>query len=133
MVYDITFTSQQFLCFFMADIVFQFYLRLQYGAVMASSSRGLFEEEIEQPLLEELADSDPSNSSSEDDSSGTNDLAVGEVIALEFSDNEDDIRSSTAPSAPNSLSATFTWEDMTNYVEQREKFVGNCDPENVPK
>jgi hypothetical protein len=24
----------------------------------------------------------------------------------------------------------FTWEDMTNYVGQREQFVGNCGPQN---
>ena len=68
MVYDITLIYQQLLCFFTADMTFQFYLRLQSGAVMVSSSKGLFEEEIEQALLEELADSDPSNSSSGDSS-----------------------------------------------------------------
>ena len=66
--------------------VFHFCVRLQSGAVMASSSKGLFEEEIAQALLEELVDS---NSSSDDDSSGTDGLAVGEVIMLECSYNED--------------------------------------------
>ena len=28
------------------------------------------------------------------------------------------------------LSATFTWEDMTNYVGQREQFVDNYGPQN---
>jgi hypothetical protein len=53
---------------------------------MASSSKGLFEEEIDQALLEELTDSDHCSSSSDEDSSGTDDLAVDEVIAMECSD-----------------------------------------------
>ena len=28
------------------------------------------------------------------------------------------------------MSATFTWEDMTNYVGQREQFVDNYGPQN---
>jgi hypothetical protein len=97
MACEVTLTYQQLLCFFTADVAFQFYLRPQSGAVMASSSKGLFEEEIEQAFLEELTDSDPSNSSSGEDLSGTDDLAVGEVTALEFSDSKDDTQSSTAP------------------------------------
>ena len=54
-------------------------------------------------------------------------MAVGEVIALECSDNEDDVQGAAESSAP---SATFTWEDMTNYEGQREQFVGNCGPQN---
>ena len=37
----------------------------------------------------------------------------------------------TASSAPSASSATFTWEDMTNYVGQRENFFDNCGPQNV--
>lgn len=121
MVYDITFICQQLSSFFTADIALQFCLRLQAGSVMASSSKGFFEEEIEQALLEELTDSDPSNYSSDDDSSGTNDLAVGKVITLEYSDYRDDtVQTSTAPSAPNASGALLTWVDMTNHVKQRE-------------
>ena len=54
-------------------------------------------------------------------------MAVGEVIALECSDNEDDQHGAAARSAP---SATFTWEDMTKCVGQREQFFGNCGPQN---
>jgi hypothetical protein len=55
--------------------------------------------------------------SDDDDSSGTDDLTVGEVIGSECSDNEsDDVQFDTASSAPSALSATFMWEDMTNYV-----------------
>jgi hypothetical protein len=91
----------------------------------------LFKEETEQALLEELTDSDPSTSDSDDDLNGTNDLAGGEVIALQCSDKEDDIvQVSTAPSAANALSATFTWEDMTNYVGETEQFAHNCRPQN---
>ena len=31
---------------------------------------------------------------------------------------------------PTASSATFTWEDMTNYVGQREQFVDNFGPQN---
>jgi len=61
--------------------VFQFYVRLKSAAVMGSSNKHLLEEETEQALLE-LTDSDPSNSSS-DNSSGTDDLVVGNVIVFE--------------------------------------------------
>jgi hypothetical protein len=98
---------------------------------MASSSKSLFAEEIEQAFLEELTDAYPSDCSSDDDSSGTDDLAVGEVIVLECSGNKDDIVQGVA--APNVLSATFTWEDMRNYVGQRGQFVGNCEPQNEAK
>ena len=68
--------------------MFQFYVRMKSAAVMGPSSKCLFEEEREQALLEELTDSDPSNSSS-DNSSGTDDLAVGNVIVFECSDKKD--------------------------------------------
>ena len=84
-MYEITPICQQ-LFFFTAGTMFRFFLRLQSGAVLASSSKGLFEKEIAQALLEELTDS---NSSSGDDSSGTDSMAVGEVIVLECSDSED--------------------------------------------
>jgi hypothetical protein len=54
-------------------------------------------------------------------------LALGEVTALECSDNKDDVQGAAARSVP---SATFTWEDVTNYVGQREQFVGNCGAQN---
>ena len=34
--------------------------------------------------------------------------------------------------APIASSATFTWEDMTNYVGQKEHFFDNCGPQNEP-
>jgi hypothetical protein len=56
-----------------------------------------------------------------DDSSGINNLAVGKVITLECRVNEGDIvQGFTAPSPPNASSTTFMWEDMTDYIEQRE-------------
>lgn len=60
MVCDITLICQQLLCFYTADMVFE-------AAVWYSDStgiEGLFKEENEQALLEELPDSDPNNSSS---------------------------------------------------------------------
>ena len=90
---------------------------------MTSSRKCLFEDEIEQRLFEELMASDQSSSSDDDDSSGTDDLTVGEVIVSENSDDEsDDVQCATAFSAPSASSATFTWEDMTDYVVQRETF-----------
>ena len=74
-------------------------------------------------MLEELTASDHSSCSDDDDSSGTNDLTVVEVLGLECSDNEsDNVQCATASSAVaqcTASSVTFTWEDMTNYVGQR--------------
>ena len=81
-------------------------------------------------MLEELTASDQS-SCIDDDSSGTDDLTVVEVIGSEYSDDEsDDVQCAIASSAPTASSATFTWEDMTNYVGQREQFVDNYGPQN---
>jgi hypothetical protein len=67
----------------------------------------LFEEEIEQALLEELTDSDHCSYSSDDKSSGTDDLPVDEVIAMECSDEAVDImRGASATSAPSATSAS---------------------------
>jgi len=110
--------------------VVQFYLRPQSGAVMASSSKGLFVEETEQALLEKLTDTYPSNTSADDDSTGTDDLAVGKVIGLGCSDNEGNIEEdATVRSVPTSR-AMFTWENVTKYVGPREQSVGNCGPQN---
>jgi len=119
------------LCFFTTLFGSGFRLKLQSVAMMASSRKGLLEDEIEQSLLQELTASDWSSCSDDDDSSGTDDLAVVEVIGSECSDNEsDDVQCATASSAPTALSATFTWEDMMNYIGQREQFVDNYGPKN---
>jgi hypothetical protein len=56
-----------------------------------------------------------------DDSSGISNLAVGKVITLECRANKGDIvQGCIAPGPPNASSKTFTWENMTNYVGQRE-------------
>ena len=82
---------------------------------MVSRRKCPFVDEIEQSLLEELKASDQSSYSDDDDSSGTDDLIVCEVIGSKCSDNEsDDGQFATASSAPRALSATFMWEDMTN-------------------
>jgi hypothetical protein len=60
----------------------------------------------------------------------TKDLTISVVIGVECSDNEnDEVQFATAPSAPCASSAIFTWEDMTNYVGEREQFVDNCGPQ----
>jgi len=93
--------------------------------MMASNRKCLLEDEIEQSLLGELTASDQGSCSDDDDSSGTDDLTVVEVTGSECSDSEsDDVQYATASSA------TFTWEDMTNYVGQREQFVENYGPQN---
>jgi hypothetical protein len=86
MVYDITLICQQLRCFLSADFLSQFSVWLQSDAAMASSSKRLFEAEIEQALSEELADSGVCSSSSDNESSGTNDVTVDVVIAMECSD-----------------------------------------------
>ena len=84
MVYDITLLYQQTVCFFTADLVSWFRLKLQSVAVMVSSRKCLLEDEIEQSLFEELTASDQINSSDDGDSSGTDDLTVGKVIGSEY-------------------------------------------------
>jgi len=122
MVYDNTLIYQQTLCFFTAVFGSGFRLTLQSVAMMAM---------IEQSLLEELRASDQSSCSDDDDSSGTIDLTVVEVIVSECSDKEsEDVQCATASSAPNASTATFTWEDMMNYVGQREQFFDNYGPQN---
>ena len=81
---------------------------------------------MEQSLLEERTASDQSNSSDNDDSSWTDDLTIGEVIGSEYSDDENDnIQCTTASIVPIASSATFTWEEMTSYVGQKEYFFDN--------
>ena len=80
MVYDVTLIYQLTLCFFRADLASWLRSKLQSVAVMASSWKCLLEDKIEQSLLEELTASDQSSYSDDDDSSGTDDLTVGEVI-----------------------------------------------------
>jgi len=131
MAYDITLIHQHTVSFFTAVFGSGFRSRLQSVAMMVSSRKGLLEDEIEQSLLEELTASDKSSCNDNDDSSGTNDLTVVEVIGSECSDNEsDNAQCATASSTPTALSATFTLEDMTNYVGQREQFVDNYGPQN---
>jgi hypothetical protein len=61
-------------------------------------------------------------------------LTLGEVIVSEYSDKEsDDVQCATASSAPSASSATFTWEDLTNYVGQMENFFDNCGLKMKPK
>ena len=129
MVYDITLKYQQTVCFFTTVFGSGFRLKLQAVAMMASSRKGLLEDETEQSFLEELTASDQSSCNDDDDSSGTDDLTVVEVISSECSDNKsDDVQCATASSAPTASSATFTWEDI-NYVRQREQFVDNYGPQ----
>ena len=87
--------------------------------MLASSRKCLVEDEIEQGLLEELTAYDQSSCSDDDDSSGTDHLTLFEVNSSECSDSEiDDVQCATASSVNTASSATFTWEDMTNYVGQ---------------
>jgi hypothetical protein len=82
-------------------------------------------------LLEELTASDQSSFSDESDSSGTDDLTVGEVIGADCSDDESaNVQFAAVSSAPSASIAIFTWEDMTNYVGQRERFVDKYGPLN---
>ena len=91
----------------------------------------MLEDEIEQSLLVEILASDQSSFSDDDDLIETDDLTVVEVIFSECSDSEiADVQCATACSATNASNATFTWEDMTKYIGQREQFVDNYGPQN---
>jgi hypothetical protein len=96
---------------------------------MATSRIYLLEEEIEQNLLEKLS-SDQNSFSDESDNSGTDDITVDEVINAEYNDEGSDVHFSAPCGAPSASNAIFTWEDMTNYVGQREQFVDNSGPQN---
>ena len=89
----------------------------------------MLEDEIEHSLLEELTASDQS-SCSDDDSSGTDDLTVVEVLGLECDNESDNVQCATASSAPTASIDTFMWEDVPNYVGQREQFVDKYEPQN---
>jgi hypothetical protein len=98
---------------------------------MTSSRKYLLEDEIEQSLLQELTASEQSSCTDDDDSSGTGNLTVVEVIDSECSDSEsDDAQCASASSAPTASSETFVWEDMTNYVGQKDQFIDNYGPQN---
>jgi hypothetical protein len=73
-----------------AESAVSFLSKEQSEVLMATSRTYLLGDEIEQNLLEELA-SDQSSFSDEIDSSGTDDLTVGEVIGAEYSDEESDV------------------------------------------
>jgi len=81
---------QRTVCFFTAVFESGFRSKLQSVAMMASSRKCLLEDEIEQSLPEELTVSDQSSCSDDDDSSGTDDLTVVEVLGSECSDSESD-------------------------------------------
>jgi len=134
MVYDITLIYQRTVCFLTAVCRSAFCSKLQSVANMASCRKCLLEDEIEQSLLDELTASDQRSCCDDDDSSGTNDLSVVEVIDSECSDSEsDDAQCATASSARTASSALFVWEDMMIYVGQREQFIDNYGPQNEPQ
>jgi hypothetical protein len=78
MLYDITFLYQH------APLLVHFglsvWFRLKYQiATQVAKSKYLFGDEIEQSLLQELTASDQGSVSDESDSSGTDDLTLGEA------------------------------------------------------
>jgi hypothetical protein len=97
---------------------------VQFVVVMTSSRT------IEQTLFEELIASDQGRSSDDDDSSGTDYLTVDKVIVSQYSD---DVQCATASSASSASSATFTWEDMTNFVWQRKNLFKTLGLKMKPK
>jgi hypothetical protein len=90
----------------------------------------LSSEKVDKVLEEIFSDSESSFFDSDDDSSGIDDLPVGEAIAVERTEDEDSDSESVVQSV--SSTARFAWEDM-NYVGQREQFIGNCGPQNDAK
>jgi hypothetical protein len=94
----------------------------------------LSSEKLELVLDEILGDSESRFLDSDDDSNGINDLPVGEAIAVERMENEDSDSAQDESGVQGVPSADmFTWEDMKNYIGQREQFVGNCGPQNEAK
>jgi hypothetical protein len=45
----------------------------------------------------------------------------------------DSAGNSTSPSQGGASDMSFKWEDMYNYVERRERFIGNFGPQNEAK
>jgi hypothetical protein len=85
---------------------------------MASSSKGfLSSKEVDKVLDEILSDSESSFSDSDDYSSGIDDLPVGDAIAVEGTEAEDSDSAQDASAVQGAPSAaSFTWEDMLNYI-----------------
>jgi hypothetical protein len=130
MVYGMTLITHVSSVFPLFSYVARFFIH-QSAAAMASSSRVfLSSEKVDKVLDEVLSDSESSFFDS-DDSSGIDDLPVGEAIAIERTEDEDSDNESAVQSV--SSAARFTWEDMTNYVGRREQFIGNCGPQNDAK
>jgi len=57
-------------------------------------------------------------------------LTVVDVFGSECDNESDDVQCATASSVPTASSATFTWDDVPNYVGLREQFVDNYGPQN---
>jgi hypothetical protein len=91
-MYDITLIYEIIVCLFTAHFASWLRSKLQCVLAMAGSRKRLLVDEIEPGLLEKLTASDQRSSRDDDDSSGTDDLTVGEVIVSEYSDEESDMR-----------------------------------------
>ncbi|XP_021932761.1 piggyBac transposable element-derived protein 4-like [Zootermopsis nevadensis] len=102
---------------------------------MASSSRRfLSPQDIARSVDEPLTDSESSVFDSDDESSVIDDLPVREFLTCDESENEYNDGEQSGSSLPSVARPTaFTWENMDNYVGQREQFVGNCGPQNEVK
>jgi hypothetical protein len=62
------------------------------------------------------------------------DLPVCEFLTIDESENEDGDGAQSGSGLPSAARATaFKWENIENYVGQREKFVSNCGPQNNGK
>jgi hypothetical protein len=83
---------------------------------------------------EPLTDSKTSAFESDDESSVIDNLPVREFLTIDESENEDSDGAQSGSGLPSVACPTvFTWENMENYVGQREQFVGNCGPQNEGK
>jgi hypothetical protein len=97
---------------------------------MGTRKKYIFAEEIEQNLLEEHTTSEESSSSDETDSCESDDLTVGDVNFEECENESDNVQFGTECSARSDSKGVFAWEDMMNYVGQKEQFVDNYGPQN---
>jgi hypothetical protein len=105
----------------------QIYITQQSASVMESSSTHLSGDDIERILEETLLDSATSLFDSDDDSSVIEDLRIHEAS------DSDSAGNSASPLRGGASDMSFMWEDMSNYVGRRERFIGNSGSQNEAK
>jgi hypothetical protein len=86
---------------------------------MEASSTHLLGDDIERILEETLSDSESSLFDPDNDSSAIEDLSTHKAS------DSDSAANSTSPLQGGANDTSFMWDDMSNYVGRRERFIGN--------